>query len=82
MNEGRYFIHEHPTRATSWAEPCLERFVNAFGVNLAHADTCHYGMNKKAIGNVQLLPIQKYTGWMSNMKEATTIMRSRCGGRS
>ena len=41
--EGRYFLHEHPAQATSWAEEEVRRIANMEGVTVALGDQCQYG---------------------------------------
>ena len=38
--EGRYFLHEHPLRASSWKLGCIQRLVKKTGVNTTVADMC------------------------------------------
>lgn len=45
---GRYFIHEHPTSATSWAVPEVRRIMQIDGVRVANADQCQYDATTKA----------------------------------
>ena len=43
LQGGRYFLHEHPERATSWQESAMEELKRVPGVILARADQCQYG---------------------------------------
>ena len=39
LNEGRYFIHEHPASATSWRLPVVRKLWKEEGVRVVVADT-------------------------------------------
>ena len=43
---GRYFLHEHPTSATSWKEPGVMRLANMRGVMKTKAHMCRFGMTQ------------------------------------
>ena len=44
---GRYFIHEHPLTATSWATECMAQLRACPAVYTAEAHVCAYGMKSK-----------------------------------
>jgi len=44
---GRYFIHEHPLTATSWATDCMKKLRESPAVYTAEAHMCAYGMQSK-----------------------------------
>jgi hypothetical protein len=44
---GRYFIHEHPLTATSWATECMTKLRECPAAYTAEAHMCVYGMQSK-----------------------------------
>ena len=44
VSEGRYFIHEHPDRATSWRLPQIEALRTADGMWEVRTDLCMHGL--------------------------------------
>ena len=44
IQQGRYFLHEHPAGATSWNEKCIQGILGRHGVILVKADQCQYGL--------------------------------------
>ena len=61
MDDGRYFLHEHPASATSWAEPEVQRIEQMVGVRVAIGDQCQYEAADK-----DGAPIKKPTKFMTN----------------
>ena len=58
---GRYFLHEHPASAMSWAEDDVKRIVRMGGVQTVVGHQCQYEASDK-LGN----PIKKPTRFMTN----------------
>ena len=52
---GRYYLHEHPARATSWDLPEVRSFIMNHDAHLVTMDMCRYGMclDGKAVRNRQ-----------------------------
>ena len=73
---GRYFIHEHPTSATSWAVPEVRRIMQIDGVRVSNADQCQYNATTKA-GE----PLKKPTRFMTNSSCIADALSKRCPGR-
>ena len=44
---GRYFLHEHPAEAGSWAEPMMRKLMSRSGVQRVVGDECQYGLKSK-----------------------------------
>ena len=44
VKEGRFFVHEHPHDAASWAEDCIVKILAMDGVDTAKVDMCALGM--------------------------------------
>ena len=47
MAAGRYFIHEHPLTATSWATECMTKLRECPAVYTAEAHMCAFGMQSR-----------------------------------
>ena len=47
VEAGRYFIHEHPLTATSWATECMTKLRNCPAVYTAEAHMCAFGMQSE-----------------------------------
>ena len=75
---GRFFIHEHPARATSWEEPAVKRVMKLPEVRVSRVDACQYGMVGDYRG--ESLPVKKPTKWMSNMRGVNEALSKTCGG--
>ena len=43
-SEGRWFLHEHPAQATSWALTAVEKLSAKEDVITTLADQCQYGL--------------------------------------
>ena len=41
---GRYYLHEHPTTATSWETECMKSMQKDLGALRVRADQCQYGL--------------------------------------
>ena len=76
LDEGRYFLHEHPVAASSWQEPCVARLLRENGVDQVNMDQCQFGQRA-----VDGMPIKKPTKWMSNSEEVLKVLGKRCSGR-
>ena len=77
---GRYFLHEHPLRATSWREASIRKILGIKGVQLVHGDQCQFGATAKH-GPLRGAPIMKPTGFMTNSPEVAEALTVRCTGR-
>ena len=44
VDVGRFFIHENPAHAKSWALPCIKRIMRQMGVEVVEADQCMFGL--------------------------------------
>ena len=45
VENGRFFLHEHPEFGTSWKEPCIEELLEMSEVSRVRADQCQYGQS-------------------------------------
>ena len=44
LNEGRYFLHEHPCSASSWEMPGIIELAAECDVDISTFDMCAYGL--------------------------------------
>ena len=79
MDNGRWFLHEHPSTATSWRESCVLKVMKKEGVATTIADQCMFGLQtwdksgKPAIA-------KKKTRFMSNAEEILKAISRKCDG--
>ena len=76
IDDGRYFLHEHPDKATSWRQKCVVQVLQREEVDTIVSDQCQYDQKDN---NGQ--PIKKPTRWMSNAHEVLKSLGKRCKGR-
>ena len=78
MRGGRYFAHEHPSYATSWTMPSVEKLLAMPSVGTVALDMCQYGMiARDSKGEA---PALKPTKIMSNCEAILNGMNRRCRG--
>ena len=81
MDEGRYWLHEHPWSARSWDMPEMEELLKDPRVQVAHADQCQYGLTAKVqAGSDERGPAKKPTGFIGNAWAIISRLRRRCDG--
>ena len=81
VKEGRYFLHEHPAGASSWALDDIKDLEKETGVKIAVADQCMYGL--KTYGKdkkVQDKAARKRTKFMTNSQCMAEELSKRCRG--
>ena len=76
IERGTYFLHEHPSGASSWDERCVREVMAKISVRRVVADQCQLGQRTDA-GD----PIKKPTGFMSNSHELLEVLNVRCFGK-
>ena len=64
-NNGRYYCHEHPARASSWQKPSVQVLVEQNQGQLCHFHQCRFGL----CAPYSLRPIQKATKFITNNSE-------------
>ena len=47
VDEGRYFVHEHPATASSWREGAVKDLVKRQGVSMVVSDLCMFGLKTR-----------------------------------
>ena len=76
LERGAYFLHEHPSGASSWDEACVLEVMAKASVRRVIADQCQLGQRTDS-GD----PIKKPTGFMSNSPELLEVLNVRCFGK-
>ena len=89
MENGLYFVFEHPRSASSWKLPEMERFVAEYGgvdnlvaggrVLEAVADQCAFGLTAKD-DDGQVRPVLKPTRFLTNSVAIQRELSVRCRG--
>ena len=59
---GKFFVFEHPSRATSWKTDCLKKLADLPGVYTCHFDQCMLGL----VSKVYKVPMRKRTKFLTN----------------
>ena len=73
---GRYFLHEHPSTASSWNLRCIRRIMKLEGVNRIRSDQCQFGQTSR-----EARPVKKPTGFMSNSEMLLKELQGTCTGK-
>ena len=76
---GRFFLHEHPNSASSWAMPEVVGLAMLAGVDTAVCDMCAYGM--VAEDKEGVAPAKKRTRLMSNAPEVLKRTGKQCSNQ-
>ena len=80
LENGRYFLHEHPACATSWQLKSVESLMQASEVGRVVGDQCQYG-SQVLRGPAKGQPVRKPTGFMSNSPEVLRALSKKGSGR-
>ncbi|MCP2505236.1 MAG: hypothetical protein NLN65_08075, partial [Candidatus Poseidoniaceae archaeon] len=81
IENGMYFLHEHPYSASSWKEPCIDDIMSMDGVKVVRGDMCAFGMwqdSDKSNEGKEL--VMKPTGFMTNAEGIARELDERCDG--
>ena len=78
VEQGLYFLHEHPASATSWDTDCVKNILRLPNVRRIDSDMCAFGMTQYDSEGPGL--IKKPTGFMSNSPEILKQLYRRCTG--
>ena len=62
VSAGRFFVFEHPYRASSWATPVVQRVLALPKVGVVTIDLCYFGL----VSKVHQKPVRKRTKIMTN----------------
>ena len=79
MDGGRYFMHEHPLQASSWAMPAMQALWEIPEVQRAHGDQCMYGAEVQT-GRAAGQPVKKPSGFLTNSPCLAKSLSKRCKG--
>ena len=79
VEDGLYFLHEHPAWATSWALPSFENLMKIDGVERVIGDQCQYGAEVQR-GRLRGAPVLKPSGFLSNSPRIREALSQRCKG--
>ncbi len=80
IEDGRFFLHEHPEGAGSWEAEPISQLLLVPGVERVTADQCQYGQQVN-FGTYKGRPVKKPTGFMSNAPHLLVRLSRRCAGR-
>ena len=78
LGEGRYFLHEHPQSAASWAEKCVADISRDPLVMRSEIDQCAYGLTSKDKDGVA--PAKKPTSFLTNSIGLRNALSKKCQG--
>eukprot|EP00973_Karenia_brevis_P057945 8066748-Karenia_brevis.AAC.1 len=76
IEAGRYFVHEHPTGATSWKLPSIIQLLNTHGVLRTSIHMCAYGMTSCDHEGTGL--VYKPTSFATNSPHIANQLSRRC----
>ena len=79
VNNGRFFLHEHPASATSWHEGIIIDMFQLPGVDRVTGDMCMMGMTTTGSDGEEAA-VRKRTGWLSNSQCILNKLAIKCGG--
>ena len=77
VKSNRFFLHEHPLTATSWAEPEMQRLLATPGVYFIRADQCQFGLSTWTAEGEQAL-VMKPTGFLTNSPALAMMLNKQC----
>ena len=75
---GRFFVHEHPSTATSWSLPIVLEMLLKEDVELVEVDMCNFGMESEDDGGKGL--VRKRTKILTNSPEVARRVARKCTG--
>ena len=80
IEDGLYFLHEHPRWASSWKVKGMKALQMIDGVELVQGDQCQYGAMARR-GKHRGSPVLKPTGFLSNSPKILEALSKRCSGK-
>ena len=79
IKEGRFFLHEHPSEASSWFMKEVQEVMNTEGVIMTLADQCMYGLKTWSTVRGKLdTAAKKRTRFMTNCKGVAEELQKKC----
>ena len=79
IENGAYFLHEHPHWATSWELDCVKLLRDVPGVTRVRGDQCQFGAVAPH-GPHKDCPVLKPTSFLTNSEELVKALSRRCEG--
>jgi len=79
IDQGLYFLHEHPWSAKSWALSEVQNVLQDPSVVCVRGDMCCFGMYQDVGGRVEL--VKKPTGFMTNARAIAEELGIHCDGQ-
>lgn len=76
--QGRRFLHEHPSSATSWKMPEMQSFINKLHIQKTVGHMCRYGMQSK--DDHDSGKVKKSTGFLTNSAMIEDCPSLKCLG--
>ena len=73
VEEGRWFLHEHPASASSWDLEEVRVLSKTVGVTITEADQCMYGLTWVPNGKLNKAG-KKKTKFMTNSQEIAKML--------
>ena len=80
IENGRWFLHEHPHQATSWDLEEIKKLEKELNVQLVVADQCMYGLRTRSRTDKGFKPARKRTKFMTNSPEIARVLNKLCPG--
>ena len=74
----RFFLHEHPSSATSWKMPEVLKLMNDLNIEKTIAHMCRYGMNSSDESGGGR--VKKPTGFLTDSPFLADQLRNKCMG--
>lgn len=78
IDNGRYFLHEHPKPSASWNEPCIQDLAGRDDVFVVQSPMCYWRMlaeDMQGVGHVR-----KETQYLTNSAELAKRLNQVCEG--
>ena len=76
LEQGLYFLHEHPKRALSWEEPSVKALLRDHRVMRVDGDMCMFGMSQEVEG--ERVSVMKPTTFMTNAPGIARRLSRKC----
>ena len=80
IDQGRWFLHEHPCTATSWSEKCVLDIMRMDTISTTITDQCMFGLRTWGVDG-RPMPAKKKTRFMSNANEILSAINKNVMAR-
>ena len=81
VKDGRYFLHEHPSGASSWYDGAVQEVLAHPGVIHVQSHMCRFGMTTSVPCSEERKLVLKPTGFMTNSPEVARMLDRRCSNK-